>query len=468
MRAISWSMSCMIAVLIVAALAPADNSQAYGYGVRGNKNSASGAIFLDVNGNLSLDVTHDGFSAGWEATGAYGGLSWHKLVYGHSYGGSDRIQLDDQPSGWYQIEMKMDLPPANATGWYKLELWLTENKGTWSNAHKMYLSVILNNGFTSAFPYYDGSTDYAIPQEHIHPNGQTWFGCLNTSPLTGLPWRISDFGSVWGIGLDYDYQNSAQTTTVIYLWAVLVPTSAPPAAPFANQILRPDGDIENQGAIWDGNPSPDLWANVDESTFMSDNLTSAIASSSIGGSCSMTFTDPNESLVDKYFNVTLWVICKSTTDYSWQRTLGVGLTSGPYAMVEQTTTVTSGFGNYSFSFPVNPGTGQAWTWSDLVDLKVFVRSANNMTISQIAVLVRDVDYVPPEEQGDSWSVISWVSGGGIFVLLALLGFFGMIATPTICYLQYRAGDDAIIAGSNGIWLMMLFFGFFVSGLWALS
>jgi len=160
-------------------------------------------------------------------------------------------------------------------------------------------------------------------------------------------------------------------------------------------------------------------------------------------------------------------MAKSSEYYADSRLIRVGLTSGYHPPDDQQETTYTSYHNMTFSFPTNPGTGQPWTFNDLVDLKLFIGGDGNLTISQAAVIVTDINYIPSDEaQGEAWSIVHWVSGKGIMVMFGILGFFGMIATPTLAYLQYKSGEEGLLAGANGIWLMVLFFGLFLMGLTA--
>jgi len=483
------SLGLMLTVGLLAVLVPAEQASAYGWGSRPISGSyhpdAPPAIFLDVDGNLSIDATYQGFKPiyatsgndGWQAVNDWSGgaikryPSWNALVYPGPVAPPDaKVTLDDAVDAWYYIYVSMEMPPANMTGYYKLELWISTTSGlSWHYGYQMVLTFIGNGIHETAYPYYHQSDNYASVHTTINPTGSlgpSWYGTLNESPLTGLPWQASDFAGDWGIWLDYNQDETPTPVRITTIWAALVPTTGPPPGPVGNEILRPNGDIcvpDN----WFIHPPGSAYDAVDETTLYSDNDTSYISTGSLVYTLSFSMTDPSETLgTDGSFNLTLWVVAKSNEFYSSNRLIRVGLTSGYYPLEEQEATAYTGYHNMTFSFPTNPGTGQPWTFNELTDLKLFIGGDGNLTISQAAVIVSDIDYIPPDERGEAWSIIHWVSGNGIMTMFAILGFFGMIATPTLAYLGYKNGEEGLLAGANGIWLMVLFFGLFVIGLWA--
>ena len=477
------SLGLMLTVGLLAVLVPAEQASAYGWGSRPIAGTyhpdAPPAIFLDVDGNLSIDVQYQGFKPiyptsgydGWQSSagGASRCPAWGFLKYpGNTY--PNEIELDDAVDGWYYIYVSMEMPPANMTGYYKLELWIsTTSELDWDFSYQMALTFIGNGIHETAYPYYHQSDSYASVHPTITPTGNlgpNWYGTLNESPLTGLPWQASDFAGDWGIWLDYNQDESPTPVRITTIWATLVPTTGPPPGPVANEILRPDGGIETADT-WFIHPAGADYAAIDETTWYSDNDTSYISATLSGYSVSFTMTDPSETLgIDGSFNLTLWGMAESSEFYASDRSIRVGLTSGYYPIEEQEATTYTGYHNMTFSFPVNPGTGKPWTFSELVDLKLFISGEGNLTISQAAVIVSDIDYIPPEEQGEARLIIHWVSDQGIMTMFGILGFFGMIATPTLAYLGYKNGEEGLLAGANGIWLMVLFFGLFVIGLTA--
>jgi hypothetical protein len=495
MRLTVWLLAGLMVIGLAAVFAPpADNAEAYGYGVRpidiAHDRIAPPAIFLDPIANGSIDATHDGFKpqyavvgqSGWQSTSSLPGCggtgrwcNWNALVFPGPDPSTGRVELDNANDGWYQISVSMDLPPDNATGWYKLELWIAvANSAAWSAYHDITLTMICNagGGFAEqAWPYFrhgNSETPYTVSKDTIEPlgpeGGTYWYGCLNNSPLTGLPWTKADFGTYWSIWLDYDYNFCTSATIISYLYGALIPTTAPEVVE-GQEILRPDGDIEtfDWTAIGD-TPFNDC---INETTTYGDGDTTYITTSSGYTSSGFTFSDPSTDFASGSYNLTLWVIAKSSEEDARDRQISVGLTSGYYAPDTQTTPLTSAYHNWTFSYPFNPGTGQPWTYSELVDLKIFFESLGNMSITQVGVMLYDSNYVAPGEDSEGGLFdFKMVSADGIISMLAVLGFFGMIATPTISYLQYKNGDEALLAGAHGIYLMVLFFGLFLIGLMA--
>ncbi len=482
MRATILVLGFVVALGLLATMLPLDQTVA---AVESRPSSGSyhpdspPAIFLDVDGNCSIDATHEGFKirynegapSGWQSSqgGAQRIAKWQDLVYpGNTYPGE--VLLDNAGTGYYFVYVSMEMPTAaEMTGWYKLELWMRiGNTASYDPSDKITLDFIGGGIHETAFPYYHASDGYASVHQSISPYdslGLWWYGCLNESPLTGLPWQYSDFSGDWGVYLTYDYEYKTAATRITTIWAALVPTTAPWTAANGNQILRPNGDLDI-GIDWNVIPSGSAYAALDETNTYSDGDTTYISSSLSGFSASFNFDDPDPTLdTEASYNCTVWVYAKSSEDYSWERTMYIELATGWSDTVEEHTVITGTWHNWTMQFETSPATGRAWTWDELVDLKLWVWGSANMSVTQIAVIITDINYQAPTEGRGSWSSLDWISGGGMMALFGIFGFLGMIAAPTIAYLQYKNGEEGILAGANFVWLMMFFGGLFLCGLW---
>jgi hypothetical protein len=478
-------LTCLLTFIVVIGLSAvftADNASAAltrqtGAGTR---STDAGCIYLDPDRDVLFNIggydyntwgsQFDDNSSSWKCTQAGNSWGYQGALYpGYTYPGEP--MLDNAAAitdGYYYGRVGLQNPAGNMTGSYHLELWVRfTSTGAWDFYQKAWLSAVIGGTECSAYPYYNSTTNYDYITDRIYPeegsSGATWFGQVNNSPYTMLPWTEADFiGRDFQMWLEFKWKVQAANIRVKYMYAVLVPTAAP-VIPEGQQVLRPDGDIETFD--WTAIPTDDFNDNINDTALYGDGDTTYITTSSGYTLSSFTFSDLDSTFQDRSFNLTLWVIAKTSEESPDLRQLNVGLTSGYYAPDEQEAITTTGYYNYSFSWPFNPGTGQPWTYWEIMDLKVFFSSGGNVSITQAAVIVFDSNYIAPGEDPEGGLFnFKMVSADGIISILAVLGFFGMIATPTISYLQYKNGDEALLAGAHGIYLMMLFFGLFLIGL----
>lgn len=411
----------------------------------------------------------EGWPSYWHATGTP--LDYQKLIWpGKGIDSSESPYVDNPiATGWYNVHVKM--AAQNATyptpdGWYKLQLWMLINGGSGGNTTTM--KGTFSYQYESATTYYCSQWGY-LPESYIYPKGrggQYYYAEFTTNPATGLPFRASDLSDGWDFG--FEFKVTATSSTPIHLgpaWGVLKAVPGPALSGNGVQILRPNADLEvpPDWSIIGATTANDA---LNETTLYSDNDTTYISSSLSGFPVSLLFDDPSTDLdTDHSFSISIWVYAKSSEDYSQDRQLLVSVATGYSSTVDFFQWITTAYHNWSFSCPNSPATGRPWTWNELVDLKMWISGSANQSVTQVAVIVYDANYVPPgSEQGGAWDVISWVSAGGLMTLFGILGFVGMVSTPTLTYLQYRSGEEASLSAAHFVWLMGFFGGLFIIAL----
>lgn len=447
-------------------------------------NEANGDFYLDPDGDIVVDEgTGKCFTPGFASPTVPFYQDYRALLYPNS--GFDSFGLDNghtTTTGWHAIEVSVEAPPVTATGWYKLAIVLRcgATAAHYDLSHQWKLSASGTFGQVDMTEYWSSFIEYGVPffgmnngtagMDRIYPANQeeeTWVGWANETPA-GNPWRYADVSTGFSIRIDAWYPDiEIWNIWAKFMYAVLTPTIGPDIQA-GRQILRPDADLtqDTLNDWWTGTPDPDnYFTNIDEVTLHSDNATSYIYSD-YAWDVEFSLTDPGTDLgTDGSFGLILWVIARSSEFYTMNRDLEVGLASGNYPVYKQEATISTSWHNWSFNISHNPATGIPWTWYEILELKVLIGGGQQLDVSQVAVIVIDTNYVPPGETGGEGFLPDLLSGEGIRVMFALLGFFGMIATPALSYMQYKNGDDPLLAGSWGIYLMVLFFGLFVTGVW---
>jgi hypothetical protein len=450
----------------------------------GSRDTTNGCIFLDPDVDVQYVVngfTYNTYGSQWNDNKSHWeitdvkGWSYESVIYpGNTYPGQPMLDnAHANYDGWMYVRVGMESPPVDLVGSYDLELWTwITYPGADDPTQKAWMTAIVDSVECPISTYYNSSTNYDFPTDNIYTTasggGRGWLGQVGDSPFTGQPWTAADFVNDWQVWMEFDYDVVETPIRLNYIYAVLVPTTGPVEVG-GQQCLYPDGDLVVEG--WESIPaSNDLFDMVNETSSFGDAETTYVASETLADLLGFSMEDPS---IDWYeftsFNLTLWVIARSSETNALDRALTVGLVSGyGYDRLDMRTAYVGGYwGNHSFSFPVNMKTDQPWTFDELNDTTVWIEAAGNMTITQVGMIVTDVFWIAPNEVGPQrWLKFDLVSQGGIIALFGFIGFFGMIATPAISYLQYKSGEEPLLSAAHGIWLMVLFFGLFLIGLMA--
>ncbi len=319
---------------------------------------------------------------------------------------------------------------------------------------------------------------HTFDENPYHERPWTYDEVCDLKAKVWLTWNPSIFTGI--LNLDHGLMMG-----LVQVYLVVLPTTYTPdeTAP-GSFILRPDGDLVLynwfRGEDW-GN-STDLYDEVNETDWASDQDDSFI-NTTLGASGNIAMFDleapPSWADTTATYALYPWAIYEATELLSNSDiffTLGAASAGAAYDS-ETALTIQTYWTNLTFESLLDPSDGQAWSFSDLDDLTVFVTSvlvygysdaSGSLNVSQLAVLCVPSEYgvYPPEGEPEPTTepvvdLLDWFMVGGVTALFGIIGFFGMIAAPALAAYSYREGHG----GLRALVILFLFEILFVGFLW---
>lgn len=373
-------------------------------------------------------------------------------------------------------------------------------------ADSQFLSV--NAGFRAVVSgqfHYGTSTpviavDTSSTPVETHCQPCSFFNIMDDN--AGRPWSTAEIEAGY-LFIDLRFDSNAWGTftywdtpiSLVICWIVVQiqsETYSVPALTDDSFVLRPDGDWTNTN-WWGHTDTVELWDNLNETNYHSDNDISYVQSAwtnyTVYGN---SFEDPPETVDPTgYFYISIWVIAKETiaqtdsdlTIYTVIPNYDVYTNdTKPFLGMSYDAETTTSFSNFSRSFSTYSGDfvmpfRSFVTYAELLMISTLYSVAYTTAtptgyarISQVALLCTPMTptIVPDDDGGESPGfddMFDWLGrGGGIMSLFGLFGLCFMVLGPTVMYLKYESGDDAMLAIGLGLIIAIMGLGMFWAGL----